>query len=330
MANNTKHPTVICRTRNKDRGFTLNDNTSTDDMNLSLEAMAVHHIFKRWSTFEAEGFVCSKSFIQSKSRSGDKKFERIWKELKEKGYIKMYCVGQSNWTAELLEDPEPDTPHTYYLNVAGEVKRTVGGTTKIGENSNPPQKGGDSKKPDFNPPLLRGDSKSGDSKSGGLKEGNNINTSFKNSFNNNFINNQSIYQYEPEKTLHDKMIDRWIEANDQENIKEYLQDKIDYEYCIEQHDICKEELDNVVSILADMFTTTESKTYNRRKYEPWQIREKIEKLNGDAIKFALDNINAVETPIKNLRKYTETALFFAPDTVDLALSRDYLQARQSQ
>lgn len=292
---------VICRLRKKKRGFTIVDNNAFDDMSISIEAVGVYCIFRRWASYEAEDFVCSKTFIFSKSRCKEKKFERIWKELKEAGYIKMYCVGKANWSAELLEDPEPDTPHTYYLNSAGEVKRTVST--------------GDSNTEDLSPPHLRGDLASGDLESGGLGEGNNINTLNKNSSDNNSLLIPSINPTEKDLDFDTPPVlettDRLIDKETLKNIKEQIQ----YDYLLNDVKISRDNLDLAVLCIAELYTTTKEQQFNGHSYSPDFIRKRSFKIEHDHIEYVFDCFAQQEGEIKNVRKYLMTAIFNAPDTI---------------
>jgi len=121
MAKTTKRENVKIK---KKKGYTQVQNWAPDDMTLSDKALGLYTRIQRWITFEAPGFECTKAFIRTKTPSGEKAFDSAWNELKDRGYLKMYCIPPANWEAELLDEPQPDTPHTYYLNADGEVKST--------------------------------------------------------------------------------------------------------------------------------------------------------------------------------------------------------------
>lgn len=108
----------------KKAGFTAIQNCAVDDRELSVKALGLYCRIQRWITYEAENFECTKAFIQSRCSEGSKAFDNAWNELKEKGYLKMYCypAPRTCWEAELLDEPQPDTPHTYYLDSNGNVK----------------------------------------------------------------------------------------------------------------------------------------------------------------------------------------------------------------
>lgn len=108
----------------KKTGFTAIQNCAVDDKELSVKALGLYCRIQRWITYEAENFECTKAFIQSRCSEGSKAFDNAWNELKEKGYLKMYCypAPRTCWEAELLDEPQPDTPHTYYLDSNGNVK----------------------------------------------------------------------------------------------------------------------------------------------------------------------------------------------------------------
>lgn len=121
----TEYPAVDVVIRRK-KGYTNLLNWAPDDMTLSDKALGLYTRIQRWITYEAPGFICSKAFIRTKTPSGTKAFDAAWNELKERGYLKMYChlTPRAVWSAELLDEPQPDAAHTYYYNANGEVIQT--------------------------------------------------------------------------------------------------------------------------------------------------------------------------------------------------------------
>lgn len=71
-------------------------------------------------------FVLYKSFLAKKVPEGERAFESMWKELKEKGYLKQYKIKDPNnsrftYQYELLEVPDTTTPGTILIDSNGEV-----------------------------------------------------------------------------------------------------------------------------------------------------------------------------------------------------------------
>lgn len=312
MAKTENQPNVRIR-KMEIRPYTHVDNAALRHSTLSPEAVGVYAVMASWITFQAEDFECSKAFIASKINCGEKKFERIWKELKETGFIKMYCTGKANWEAELLQEPQPDTPHTYYLNNAGEVKRTVSTGDKTEENPNPPQKGGDLENPELNPPHLRGDLESGDLLREGLKQGNNIITPNKNSLNNSFINNQSIYHSESSANDVDNApkvkVDRLIDGELIEDIK----DQIEYDIMKERYD--SELLDTAVSCIAALYTASEPQEFSGATYAPEFIHRRSLEITSGHIEYVFECFEQQRDKVYNIPKYLRAAIFNAPDTI---------------
>ena len=184
--------------KRKTTSFSMVANPIIDDKEITPAAGWLYVLIQRWITFNADDFVCSKSFIASKYPSGYRMFNRAWDELKAAGYLKMYCQmnPRAVWTAELLDEPQPDTPHTYYLNADGEVTSTNEDLAKKREenkNSVPLKMTYTENDEEFRTPQ-NGSNGNGSNRNGSNRNvGNNINTPVKD-FNNDFNNNyQSIY-----------------------------------------------------------------------------------------------------------------------------------------
>ena len=326
----------------KKKSFTNVANSAIRDDKLSPEAKGVYAIIQSWITFEAEDFICSKSFIFKKSNCGEKKFDRIWNELKQAGYLKMYCVGKANWTAELLDEAKPEEAHTYYLNNDGEVTYTnveiaekKAANKAASENtedeedeedaSRIPQKGGTLENGLRNP-QKRGTLKSStlerDTLTRGILEGgNNINTSFKNSFNNSFYNNQSINQSEAAEPITasplptNKKIDRLIDKKIIDmNLLEDIKEQIQYDVLCDEYKHNPDDLDIVVSILAEFYTATEPQTFDNRTFSADFVNKRSLAIDRDHVDYVFECFKQQRDKVYNVRKYLRSAIFNAPDT----------------
>ena len=71
--------------RSKEVPFSQISNKVVDDENLSCIAKGLYLIIQRNITIP--NFVLYKSMLKEKSGLGAKAFDKVWKELKEKGYL---------------------------------------------------------------------------------------------------------------------------------------------------------------------------------------------------------------------------------------------------
>ena len=319
----------------KKKGYTQVQNYAPDDITLSDKALGLYTRIQRWITFEAEDFECSKAFIKTKTPSGEKAFDSAWNELKERGYLKMYCIPPANWTAELLDEPQPDTPHTYYLNTDGEIKSTnVDRAAKKAAKANQengseyyPQNGSNTGSEEYYP-QKRGNTKSSniksrnkksdDTENGNKNGGKNINTALKSSFNTSLQNNQSINQSIEQKEQNpqpNKKIDRVIDMDLINEIKE----QIDYETLktgsIFVTAIDETDLEAAREDIAILKTVKESQTISGSEYSAEFIRHRADTLNRDHVEYVFECFEEQRDKVYNIRKYLLTAFFNAPATM---------------
>lgn len=305
----------------KKKGFTQVQNWAPDDMTLSDKALGLYTRIQRWITFEAPGFECTKAFMRTKTPSGEKAFDSAWNELKERGYLKMYCVPPANWEAELLDEPQPDTPHTYYLNADGEVKSTnVDRAEKkkkaleIASNKGSeyyPQKRGNTKSSN----TKRDNIKSSNTKSSNKNGGKNINTSFNTSFNtfskpldNNY---QSINHNEEENITIDRMIDMDI-INE---IKEQISYDILLQDGIMQEGISEDDLNMAIDALAILKTANTPLEFSGTTYSAEYVRQRADIITDKHIQYVFECFYEHREKIYNVKKYLTTAIFNAPATI---------------
>lgn len=315
----------------KKKGFTQVQNWAPDDMSLSDKALGLYTRIQRWITFEAPDFECTKAFMRTKTPSGEKAFDSAWNELKERGYLKMYCVPPANWEAELLDEPQPDTPHTYYLNADGEVKSTnVDRAEKkrkaleVASNKGSeyyPQNGSNTDDGEYYP-QKRGNTKSTNTKSSNTNGGKNINTSSNTSFN-TFSNtgdktNQSINQesskidYVP---MQEKKIGRVI---DMDLINE-IKNQIDYDLLsqngIMQEAISEEDLNMAVDALAILKTVNEPQEFGGTTYAADYVHYRADSVKSEHIQYVFECFYERREKVANIKRYLMTAIFNAPATI---------------
>lgn len=336
----------------KKKSFTNVANEAIRDDRLSPEAKGVYAIIQSWITFEADGFVCSRSFIFKKSNCGEKKFDRIWSELKQAGYLKMYCVGKANWTADLLDSPQPDTPHTYYMNSEGKVTHTnidiaekkaanlaaaEAAEDEPAEEEGPsddegvryPQKGGtledELRYPQKRGTLERGALERGSLERGALKQGDNINTpsnhSFNNTFNNHSLNNQSIYPTTEEdiKRAPAKVEDRLIDRDLIERVK----NQIDYEVNVRNNPFDVETINHIVNALCELHVRSTPKQFGEIWYDAQAIRDRAAAFNPLHVEYILECLEKTANKPHNIKAYMLATVFSAPVTYGTWSDREH-------
>ena len=302
----------------KKKGFTQVQNWAPDDMELSDKALGLYTRIQRWITFEAPGFECTKAWMRTKTPSGQKAFDSAWNELKERGYLKMYCIPPANWEAELLDEPQPDTPHTYYLNADGEVKST--NIDRAEKKKKAAQAAPD--KGSLYYPQKRGNTKSSNTKSTNTKNSNtkrnnknggkNINTTNNTSSNTVDNINLSINHSEPaddSDSVFSGKFDRVID----ESLIDDIKDQIGYELLKDRYEM--EMLDAAVSCIADLYTTKDAQEFSGSTYSAEYIRRRSLQITADHIEYVFECFEERRDKVYNVRKYLRTAIFNAPATI---------------
>lgn len=330
----------------KKKGYTQVQNWAPDDMTLSDKALGLYTRIQRWITYEAPGFECSKAFMRKKTPSGEKAFDSAWNELKERGYLKMYCIPPANWEAELLDEPQPDTPHTYYLNSDGEVKSTnvdraekkkaaekkTGKTASDKGSEYYPQKRGNTKSTNTKSTNTKkantksGNTNSSNTKSSNTNGGKNINTPFNTSFNTSFNpmdeNYQSINLNGDENVpngndapQNKNEIVRLIDSNLIYEIKE----QINYDFLTQDgvmlESISEEDLNMAIEALAILKTTNTPLEFSGNTYAPDYIRHRADSITSDHIQYVFECFYEHRDKVYNVKKYLTTAIFNAPATM---------------
>lgn len=280
----------------KKKGFTVVGNAAIRDDNLSPEAKGVYAMIQSWITYEAENFVCSKAFIFAKSGCGEKKFERIWNELKVAGYLKMYCAPPAVWSAELLDEPRPEIAHTFYLNSNGEIN-----STNIDRAEKKAEKEGKIDGEMYYP-QKRSNTKRSNTKSSNTKGGNHINTDNKNFLIN--TSSQSFYQDATESgPLKDGLIDNAL--------LEKVKIDIGAKELTEVHAIPAEEVSLAVDVVAELRTTTKTQKLDGRTLSTEYIHSVGNEVNCEHIKHVFERLHEGSGKIKNIRAYVRTAILDA-------------------
>lgn len=99
--------------------------------------------------------------------------------------------------------------------------------------------------------------------------------------------------------------------------EEVIKDNIEYAYLIQDRNIDRGMLDEIVSLMLETVCT-------RRKvvriagddYPAELVKSKFMKLNSSHIQFVIDCMHQNTTKIRNIKKYLLAVLFNAPNTID--------------
>lgn len=345
MAKSQRRENVLIR---KKKGFTQVQNWAVDDLSLSDKALGLYTRIQRWITFEAEGFECSKAFIRTKTPSGEKAFDSAWNELKERGYLKMYCIPPANWEAELLDEPELG-PHTFYLNSDGEIKSTNidrAEKKKAAEKKKTREAASDKGSEYY--PQKRGNTKSSNTKKGNTKStntksdnkkssnkngGKNINTSPNTSVNTldhiSGNTNLSINQNSEEtkeydsKQMNNLKYDRVIDMSLISEIKE----QIEYDRLLHsglmQEGISETDLNIIIEILAELKTVRTPQEFSGNTYSPDFIHFRADSIRMEHVQYVFECFNEQTEKIYNIKRYLTTSIFNAPATIGAYYSNKF-------
>ena len=95
-----------------------------------------------YSYITIPNFKLSKSYLMKTGLEGETAFNSMWKELKEKGYLKQYRISVNNngtmsfvYKYDLLDKPDLKTPYLTNVKLNGEFGETYGGLSENIENS---------------------------------------------------------------------------------------------------------------------------------------------------------------------------------------------------
>ena len=99
--------------------------------------------------------------------------------------------------------------------------------------------------------------------------------------------------------------------------EEVIKDNIEYAYLVQDNNIDRGMLDEIVSLMLETVCT-------RRKviriagddYPAELVKSKFMKLNSSHIQFVIDCMHQNTTKIRNIKKYLLAVLFNAPNTID--------------
>ena len=115
--------------RAKKNNFTIVSNSILQDNKISLKAKGLYAIINYYLSIP--NFELYKSFLMTNCKEGRDNFDKVWKELKDTGYLKIYKIqihsGKFIYQYELLDEPDlaKEAMETYRLNEKGELIKTT-------------------------------------------------------------------------------------------------------------------------------------------------------------------------------------------------------------
>lgn len=96
------------RFRKPQINFTIISNSIIKDSTISLKAKGLYAVIRYYISIP--NFELYKSFLERMSKDGRDGFNSAWKELKDKGYLKVYKIrvghGRFVYEYDLLDEPE--------------------------------------------------------------------------------------------------------------------------------------------------------------------------------------------------------------------------------
>ena len=112
------------------------------------------------------------------------------------------------------------------------------------------------------------------------------------------IKTESIYT----QSIH---LDGWVDR---------IKEQIDYSLLVKKYD--PEQLEEIVSTMADVMRTTEPKLrVNKSCIDTYTVQERYEQLDFTHIEYVLDCLHSNTKEITNVRAYLMTMLYNAPGTI---------------
>lgn len=280
--------------RSKCIPFSQISNAILDDINLSLKSKGLYCIIQRYITIP--NFTLYKSHLMSICCEGEKAFESTWKELKEKGYLKIYkCRDKETNTFyyeyDLLDESNISIPSIMNVDVNGEIinKKAKAECTKSPHPQN--VDGGKGR--------------------GWERE------VYNNTIDNNIINNNTNF-LNPILSNHSK--DNNINPSNSSNSFCYDEIRIDLmkqiNYTLLKDEMPYEEMiDDIFEIMVEVIAS--KKEYFKISGEnipSFEFKKRIHKLGKEDIKLLLECFNQQKNTIHNFKAYLLKSLYNLPIT----------------
>ena len=98
--------------------------------------------------------------------------------------------------------------------------------------------------------------------------------------------------------------------------REIILENIEYDYLIQDSQIDREQLDEIVDLMLETVCTSR-KTIRVAgdDYPAELVKSKYMKLNGEHVRFVLDGLRENTTRVRNIKQYLRAMLFNAPSTI---------------
>lgn len=323
------------------KGFTIASNSAIRDKKLSLKGKGLYTLIQSYITHES--LAITKAFIMCQSGEKETSFNRAWNELKDAGYLKIHqtpsATGVYKYEYELLD--EANTMNGAYLfryNMKGEL-------TSTNLTSGPARK----KQTDKN---IENDIHVKEAKTGNSSEVK-IKNSVEQQQEAHFVISEKEYdkQYDEKHysekhysekhhsanggsniILHNNTIDRFdnLSIYHQET-EEQFKKQIEYDRWMDDESIDQALLNLIVKTAANLLIMPDDYSWriNKTLRTASEIRLKINQLNHEHIGYILESIGNHKSPIKNVIGFIRSALYNAPDTYSLYMSKRDIQEKKS-
>ena len=318
-----------CFRRNK--GFTVVQNEVLKDKSLSLKAKGLYSVIQCHVSIPDS--VWRKSYFEKMVTDGRKSFNTAWKELKDKGYLKIHIIyveGKLEREYELLMEAK-EGAHTFYYDKSGNVTKTEGDVL-LDES---PESGSGSEsfrhtpfghvgKGDVgNGHVEKGDVGMGDVGKGHVQKGDDNNNT---NITNTEVSNTNQYQYQNQQQeqyldfSESEDEDQIRYANTQENIERYpmnfVKEYFNYNDLIAMKGDFKgygdDDVDGVFEILYDVLNGKSREIW--LKGQNWNrevVISRLMKLDCFDIIYAMQKYNDTTVKVHNHKQYMLSILYDA-------------------
>ena len=121
--------------------------------------------------------------------------------------------------------------------------------------------------------------------------------------------NPSFFPEKPERAIE--------EIRRENNYKQYLKEKLEYESLVFHYNHHVQMLDEIFEIIADTLSSNKKTIRIGGDDKPAEfVKSKFMKLEYSHIQFAMEGILANTTKVRNIRQYLLTTLYNATQTID--------------
>ena len=104
---------------------------------------------------------------------------------------------------------------------------------------------------------------------------------------------------------------------ERESYRELILENIEYDYLIQNHQLDRERLDELVELMVDtVCSRRETIRIAGDDYPAEVVKSRFLKLNSSHIEYVLDRMRENTTYVRNIKKYLLAALYNAPATID--------------